>query len=743
MRFQAAWLAAVLASLCIQSTPVAFAQLPSSRQLSALPWSDPSLSPDRRADLVMQRMTLEEKLGLVHGAGMTQLGPGDPSIARSNGGAGFVPGIPRLGLPDLNMSDSAVGIANTGQEGRYATALPSALALASSWNEKLALEYGSLIGAELADQGFNVSLGGGVNLARDPRDGRIFEFLGEDPILAGNMDARIVEGIQSHHIIGDVKHFAVNDQETGRDSADAIIGQQALRETDLLAFRIAIRDAHPGMVMCAYNLVNGIYSCQNRYLLEGVLKGDWGFKGWVISDWGGTHSTVWGALAGLDMEMPGGRYFGKDLAQAVESGRVPMARLNDMVHRILRTEFAAGIIDHPNRRAVPDIFRGFAIAQRVEEESAVLLKNSGVLPLDPDRVTSIAIIGSHADVAVLSGGGSSQVNPPGGNAVRDTSRSGAQMDLLVRTSIWDPSSPLRAIKAHARTARVTYDPGLDVASAAATAEAAQVAIVFVHQHMTEGFDARSLQLPGGQNQLVAAVAAANPRTIVVLETGGPVAMPWVGQVAGILEAWYPGIRGGPAIANLLFGTANPSGKLAITFPRSDYQLPHPAIPAPPRPQTPLEVILRTGPPFDVRYTEGLDVGYKWFDTRNLQPLFPFGYGLSYSKFAYSSLTTIMRSGKLYVRFSLRNVSSRAGAEIAEIYLSFPDNSGEPPKRLVGWTRVGVNTGESKTVSLTIDPLYLSVFDTRSDRWRIHPGLYKVLVGPSSRNLPLSASLRLQ
>ena len=320
MRFQAAWLAAVLASLCIQSTPVVFAQLPSSRQSSEFPWSDPSLSPDRRADLLMQRMTLEEKLGLVHGAAMALLGRVDPSIVRSNGGAGFVAGIPRLGLPDLNMSDSAVGIANTGQEGRYATALPSALALASSWNEKLAFEYGSLIGAELADQGFNVSLGGGVNLARDRRDGRIFEFLGEDPFLAGNLDARIVEGIQSHHIIGDVKHFAVNDQETGRDSADVIIGQRALRETDLLAFRIAIRHAHPGMVMCAYNLVNGIYSCQNRPLLEGVLKRAWGFKGWVISDWGGTHSTIRGALAGLDMEMPGGRYFGKDLARAVRVG---------------------------------------------------------------------------------------------------------------------------------------------------------------------------------------------------------------------------------------------------------------------------------------------------------------------------------------------------------------------------------------------------------------------------------------
>src|SRR6185437_7785373 len=564
------------------------------------------------------------------------------------------------------MSDSAVGIANTAREGRYATALPSALALASSWDEKLAFSYGSLIGAELADQGFNVSLGGGVNLARDPRDGRIFEFLGEDPILAGNMDAQAVAGIQSHHIIGDVKHFAVNDQETARTSVDAIIGERALQETDLLAFRIAIREARPGMVMCAYNLVNGIYSCENPHLLIDVLKRDWGFKGWVISDWGATHSTIRAALAGLDMEMPGEQYFGKDLAEAVASGRVPMARLNDMVHRILRTEFAAGVIDHPNERAIPDIFRGFAVAQRVEEESAVLLKNSGVLPLDSARLKTIAVIGLHADVGVLSGGGSSQVNPPGGNAVRGNTQSVEQMGALGRPPVWDPSSPLEAIRAQAPSAEVTYDPGVDVASATSAAKAAQVAIVFVHQHLSEGYDAPSLQLPDDQNALVAAVAAANPRTVVVLETGGPVVMPWAGQVAGILEAWYPGIWGGPAIAHLLFGTVNPSGKLAVTFPRSASQLPHPVIPAPPQPQRDaLQVILKPGAPFDVRYTEGLKVGYKWFDAKDLQPLFPFGYGLSYSRFVYSGLSAAMRSGMLDVEFSLRNASPRAGTEVAE------------------------------------------------------------------------------
>ena len=720
----------------------ALAQPPVPAKPNAFPWDNRSLSPDQRADLVIRRMTLAEKIRLVHGAGFRLFGPVDPSIVRSNGGAGFVPGIRRLCIPDLNMSDSAVGVADTASEGRYATALPSALGLASSWDETLAFEYGSLIGSELADQGFNVSLGGGVNLARDPRDGRTFEFLGEDPILAGNMAARVIEGIQSHHIIGDVKHFAVNDQETGRTYANAVMDRRSLRETDLLAFQIAVEKAHPGMVMCAYNLVNGVYSCQNLYLLDQVLKKDWGFQGWVISDWGGTHSTVQAALAGLDMEMPGMEYFGGKLEQAVAGGRVAPSRLDDMAHRILRTEFASGVIDHPQERQVPDVLHGFQVAQRVEERSAVLLKNSGVLPLDPDKIASIAIIGSHADVGVLSGGGSAQVDAPGGNAV--PSSRPLPKDLLARLMIpvWDPSSPLRAIRAHAPRARVTYDAGNDPARAAAVAKAAATAIVFVHQHMTEGVDEASLALPGNQDQLVETVAAANPRTIVVLETGGPVQMPWSGEVKGILEAWYPGIRGGQAIADLLFGAANPSGKLAVTFPRDVAQLPHPIIAAPPGPKPkPFPAFGETKPPFDVRYTEGLKVGYKWFDSEHEQPLFPFGFGLSYSDFAYSDLRVHWQGDALNVSFALQNTGKRRGTEIAEVYLTFPNGADEPPRRLVGWSRVDLAAGQRTAVTLRIDPLYVSIFDIRKNGWRVLPGRYTVSVGSSSRALPLASRIR--
>ncbi len=709
---------------------------------TVFPWSNPALSPGQRADMVMQRMTLQQKLSLVHGAGFLGLPGSEPSLVRSNGGAGFVPGIAQLGIPDLNMSDSAVGVANAASKGRYATALPSALALASSWDERLAFQYGSLIGAELSDLGFNVSLGGGVNLARDPRDGRTFEFMGEDPILAGSMVARVIEGIQAHHVIGDVKHFAMNDQETGRMFANAVIGVRAMRESDLLAFEIAVKQAHPGMVMCAYPLVNGVYSCQNRYLLHTVLKKDWGFKGWVISDWFATHSSARAALAGLDMEMPDGAYFGAPLQRAIETGRVPMSRLNDMVHRILRTEFAVGIVDHPPVPEVPDIFKGFRVAQRVEERSAVLLRNTGVLPLDAARIASIAVIGSHADVGVLSGGGSAQVDAPGGNAIDVKMPPASDLLARLRIPVWDPSSPLRAIRRHVPHAEVTYNPGTSIQAAVAAARTAQVAIVFVHQHMMEGTDLSSLQLPGDQNALVAAVARVNPRTIVVLETGGPVAMPWAKRVQGILEAWYPGIRGGQAIANLLFGTVDPSGKLAITFPRRSAQLPRATIVRPPGPlPKPFMPVLR--PPFAIHYTEGQDVGYKWFDARHEQPLFPFGFGLSYAKFAYADLRTVVRAGRLTVRFTVRNVSDRAGTEIAEVYLRFPAQAGEPPLRLIGWARERLAAGATRRVILHIKRLYLSIFDVQHNGWREFPGRYTVQVGPSSSDLPLGSAVRLR
>ncbi|MBS1854407.1 MAG: glycoside hydrolase family 3 C-terminal domain-containing protein [Acidobacteria bacterium] len=727
--------------IALLAVPCCLAQF-TPREKPTGPWMDKSLSPDRRAELVMREMTRDEKIQLVHGAGMVGIGKSDPVIVRSNGGGGFVPGIPRLGLPDLNMNDSSVGSGGGARKGRYSTAMPSSLALASGWDANLARDVGALIGRELADQGYNVSLGGGVNITREPRNGRNFEYLGEDPILAGNLVAAWIQGVQSEGVIGDIKHYAVNDQETGRYFTNAIIGKRELRETDLLAFEIGVKRGKPGMVMCSYNLINGAWACENEYTLNQVLKKEWGFPGWVISDWFGTHSTVKAANAGLDQEQPDGRYFSDALKKAIDGGEVSAARLDDMVHRILRTEFAAGIVDDPRPSRVPDIFRGFSVAQRAAEETMVLLKNQDArLPLNAASLRSIAVIGGHADAGVLSGGGSAQVDAAGGNAVPDPNLKNDILSIFSQV-VFHRSSPLRAIREAAPSVKVTFDPGTDPAAAAAAAKAADVAIVFVLQHTSEGKDQASLALPDGQDALVERVAAANPRTIVVIESGGPVLLPWAGKVSAILEAWYPGIRGGEAIANVLFGTVNPSGKLAVTFPTSDSDLPRATVPAPPgKMPSPLDGLTDARPPFPASYDEGLKVGYKWFDAEKKAPAYPFGFGLSYSTFAYSDLK-VTGGNSLAVNFTVRNTSRRAGAEVAQVYLSFPDAANEPPKRLIGWEKIALKPGESRVVSLAVDPLYVSVFDAAAEAWKIVPGEYRVMAGPSSAALPLAAKASL-
>jgi len=424
-----------------------------------------------------------------------------------------------------------------------------------------------------------------------------------------------------------------------------------------------------------------------------------------------------------------------------------MARLNDMCHRILRSMFAVGVVDNPPIPKVVDVFKGLEDARRIAEAGTVLLKNGNAqLPLDGARVRSIAVIGSHADVGVLSGGGSAQVDPPGGNAVPPPpvpeggagGRGGRGM--FGRGPVYYPSSPLKAIAAKARGAKVAFNAGTDPAAAAALAKASEVAIVFANQPTSEGRDARTLSLPDNQDALVSAVAAANPRTIVVLETGGPVSMPWAGNVAAILESWYPGISGGQAIADILFGDANPSGKLPATFAKSEQDLPHPAIPG-----IDLQPVPGSGrggfggalPPFDIPYTEGVKVGYKWFDAEKKEPLFPFGFGLSYTTFAYSDLKATADGAE----FTVKNTGKRAGAEVAQVYAALPAAANEPPRRLVGWSKVQLAPGESKHVSVKIEPLFLSIFNVEKDGWELLPGEYEFFVGGSSRSTPLHAAVR--
>ena len=683
------------------------------------PWLDKNLLPDKRADLVIQQMTLDEKIRLVHGV------EGAAAQQHSLGGAGYVPGIPRLGIPELQMTDGRSGVANIGERGVYATALPCALANAASWDLDGSYEFGAQLGKEVRDLGFNVSLGGTANIIREPRNGRNFECLGEDPLLIGKMLGRELKGTQDQQVIGNINRYAVNDQETGRFIGSAVIDRRAMQETDLLAFEIAIKESNVGTVMCAYNRVNSVFACENPYLLGDVLKKAWDYKGWVMTDWGVAHNAVPSALAGMDQEMPTGSYFGDPLKTAVEKGEVPVSRLNDMVHRILRTEFAFGVIDNPPVAKPVDPFSGADVAQRVEERAIVLLKNhDGLLPLEAPGVKSIAVIGAHADIAVLSGAGSDQVDAAGGNAVPGN-----------RRFVWHPSSPLRALKARAPNAQVAYDPGTDPAAAAKMARASEIAIVFVWQHTSEGRDVPNLSLPANQDELVNEVAAANPHTIVVLETGGPVTMPWLEKVSAALEAWYPGIRGGEAVARVLFGDVNPSGRLPVTFPKSETDLPQPNIagllPAPtggePKEQK---------TPFDINYTEGLKVGYKWFEAKGKEPLFPFGFGLSYTSFSYSALE-VKQGAQLQVRFSVANTGSCAGAEVAQVYATLPSSAGEPFKRLVGWQKVSLAPGESGAVSLTVEPKYLSIFNADKGKWELAPGEYRILVGGSSQSTPLS------
>ena len=737
-------LAAAALALALTVAP-ALAQPAPPPQKAAGPWMNKTLSPDQRADLIVKAMTLDEKISLLHANGWDDVGaPPERLPARELSNAGFISGIARLGIPDLQMADATVGVSHSAAFGRYSTPLPSTIGEAASWDVDLAREYGALIGRELRDQGYTMSLGGGIDLTREPRNGRNFEYRGEDPILAGTLAGIEMKALQEQHIIGDLKHYAMNDQENGRAYVNVKVGKRAMRESDLLGFEIAAKLSGVGAVMCSYNLVNGDYACENDYLLNQVLKKDFGFQGFVLSDWGGTHSTVKAANAGLDMQMPESTYFGEALKKAVKRGQVSMARLDNMVHRILRTEFAVGLFDNPPDRRVPDVFHGLEVAERVAEQTIVLLKNAaGQLPL-PTSIHSIALVGSHADVGVLSGGGSGRVDPIGGNAVPGELVNGLPVPGMNEV-VWHRSSPLKAIRAIAPGARVIYDPGTDADAAAALAKESDVAIVFVNQPTSEGDDVRSLSLPGKQDALVATVAAANPHTIVVIESGGPVTMPWIDKVSAVLEAWYPGTRGAEALASILFGRVNPSAKLPVTFAKSEADLPHPVetLQPPPgpgdeKPAFPGSNWKENMRRFDIEYDEGPLVGYKWYDAKQKQPLFPFGFGLSYTTYGYAGL----KLSAAQVTFDVKNTGTRAGAEIAEVYATLPPAAGEPFKRLVAFQKVSLAPGESKSVTLDLDPHYLSIFNEDKNAWELVAGDYTVQVGGSSRDLPLSGTVQI-
>ncbi len=670
---------------------------------------------DARAQKLVASMTQAELLQLVQGHLARPFR--NPLPKGAIGSAGFVPGVARLGIPSLQETDAILGIANPGnvRPADVATAMPSGLALASTWDPQMAFDSAVVVGDEAWRKGFNVLLGPGLDLARDPRNGRNFEYLGEDPLLAGTLAAASICGIQSRHVIATAKHFALNDQETGRNVLSADIGESAMRQSDLLAFEIAIETGRPGAVMCAYNRINGIYACNDAHLLRDVLKSDWGFKGWVMSDWGAVNNSA-AITNGLDqesaVELDGSEYF----------DAVPAPLLTNMNERILRSMLAGGLFAQPPQESPIDYAAHAQVALREAERGIVLLKNAGALPI-ATATRRIAVIGGHADAGVISGGGSAQV---GGNVA---SPAGGV--------VYHPSSPLKAIRDIAQNARVEFADGNDPSSAAAMASRADVAIVFATRWDSEAVDDPDLTLPNDQDALIDAVVTANPHTIVVLETGNPVMMPWLDRVSGVLECWYPGQKGGEAIANVLFGKVDPSGRLPITFPAGKEQLALRSLPG-------LDELLAlaasgshgTLAPFSVAYPEGSDVGYRRYVKQSLRPLFAFGYGLSYTTFGYGGFR-IEREQPLTVRFDVTNTGDRTGTDTPQVYLT--RKAGVAEMRLVGFSSVTLAPGQTQELSLVADSRLLADFDAAADVWRVRGGRYDVALGSASDHLDMSAS----
>jgi beta-glucosidase len=699
----------------------------------ARPWLDAGRGLDERARLLAAALTQDEKLALLHGR-MALTGA---LAGGAVGSVGYVPGVARLGIPALQETDGAVGVTNPYgvRPGDTAVALPSGVAVAASFNPDVAYAVGAVLGREAAARGFNVVLGGGVNLARDPRGGRNFEYAGEDPLLAGLMVGAAVRGAQDQHVIATVKHFVANDQESQRNTLNVAMPWPVLRASDLLAFEIAIEHGKPGAVMCAYNRVNGPYACENPYLLNVVLKQGWGFPGFVMSDWGAVHS-VSAISAGLDQEsgeqLDSQVFFGGALKDAVQSGGVAQGRVDDAVTRILRAMLAAGLVgegastrDAGATRPAGDV----ESARRAAEQGVVLLRNEGgVLPLGkPARC--ILVAGGQSDVGVAAGGGSSQVTPVGGYARVFELGSSGQGEIF-RQQVFDPGSPLVAIRARVPGAKVLWVDGRYPRQAAAVSSVCEAAVIFVENWSGEANDLPDMSLPEGQDALIEAVAAINKHTVVVLETGGAVLMPWRDRVSAILEAWYPGSGGADAIADVLFGAVNPSGRLPVTFVAGERDLPNLMVNG---------MYAAAESSVGVSYAEGADVGYRWYATHGKVPLYPFGFGLSYSSFALSNLKA-GGGAALKVSFDVKNTGARAGFDTPQVYVR--SRAGVAGPRLIGWSKRFLQPGETQHVEVVADGRLLGDFGKILPRWHVEEGDYEVGVGENVGDLGLTATVHM-
>jgi beta-glucosidase len=692
---------------------------------------------DARARDLVNQMTLDEKIAELHGLGTKEH-------------KRLVPGIPRLNIPPLKVANGPCGV-GPGDEHKQlpATALPAPIGLAASWDVSLAHQYGVVIGLEARDLGDDLLEGPDVNIARVPQNGRTFEAFGEDPYLVGQMSVNEIQGIQSQGEIANVKHYAANNQETDRMRINEIVDERALHEIYLPAFEASVKQGHVASVMSAYPQVNGEFCCQNDELETQILKNEWGFQGFITSDFGAVHSTVPSAMAGLDLEMPDGKYFGSNLEEAVKSGQVPISVIDDKLVRRFRTMMAYGLFDNPSSpKPVPTNDDG-AISCQIAEQGMVLLKNdNNELPLNPDNLHVIAVIGPYAAKAMTGGGGSSHVDP------------------LYTVD------PVPGIQNRVGTnVLVQFADGANIGTAVSLAKNADVAIVMVGDHESEGRD-HPITLAGNQDKLVEAVAAANPHTIVVLKTGTAVLLPWVDQVPAILEAWYPGEEDGNAVAAVLFGDVNPSGKLPLTFPKQLSDLPA-NTPAQYPGTNYLTWELRTNESTGVvtshrvtnniaHYSEGIFVGYRHYDEQNIQPQFPFGYGLSYTTFSHRNLNLSHRNKPphtlyfktpesdfskpvLDVDFDITNTGGRPGEDVAELYLGLPSTPEipQPPRQLKHFVKIPLGPGQTAHIRLELDGRSLACWDEDLGKWAILPGTYTVMVGSSSRDLPLQKTFEVR
>lgn len=689
---------------------------------------------DARAARIEAAMTDDERLSLVWGymPMPSRLGPAPtpPGIKPS---AGYYPPNPRLGVPGLYETDASLGVTNPKmlRQDDVATALPSGLALAATFNVDLAQRAGQMIGAEARAKGFNVLLGGGVNLTRDWFGGRNFEYLGEDPLLAGLIGGASIKGIQSNGVVSTAKHFVLNSQESVRHSLDARISEAALRQSDLLAFQIALEVGKPGAIMCAYNKLNGVYGCGNDWLLNKVLRRDWGFKGWVMSDWGATHGPD-DLVNGLDQEsgaqLDKKVWFDGPLRAAIAAKQIDHAALSQSVRRILRSVFAVGA-DRPAPEATIDYARNSEVSLEAARQGIVLLKNASVLPL-ADKPQRILVVGRYADKGIWSGGGSSQVIPSGGPAVR-LPYGGSAFLAVNGYQVLTPSSPLAALRERLPTATFEFDTGYVPELAAARAAKADTVIVLAAKWQVESLDSGSLALPEGQDDLIAKLVAANPRTVVVLETGNPTAMPWLERSAAVVQAWFSGQRGGEAIADVISGKVNPSGRLPMTFPRDAAQSPRPVVPGLGLPDE--------GVDFQVDYHEGADVGYRWYARTGAEPLFAFGHGLSYTRFEHNAPSVDTARGRIGASVVVRNAGARAGSDVPQLYLVAIN--GKPVRRLAGFARVDLLPGETVRADINVDPRLIA--DWVDGRWVQAGGEYAFAIGRSAVALGPVVKVRLR